>query len=183
MVQNFRQKSVIIVQSIIGKLQIIVGSVLTFIFGFTFIYGVFDDEEDGAAVLIILAILTALAVYMLNRGLKRGKLIKLFTRYVAFLSKDQVHSIDQLAKSTETSVQVVTKNLEYMMKKRLFSNAYIDKINNCVIFQGENIILEKQSINDDSTEYITATCRGCGANNTIKKGTTTECAYCGSLVK
>jgi len=185
--QNRKSKSTIVINLIISKIQIIVGSILTLLFGLTLIVGLFDDVSGEISMITVFFILTALSIYLLLRGIKRGKLIKLFRIYGLRLSTDSNCSMDQLAVSLGTSVDVVIKNVEEMIKRGYFTNAYIDTTSNDIVFTGQastkttdSKISNLYNTQNANVEYTTVSCRGCGAINKIIKGTVSECEFCGS---
>ncbi|MCI2106724.1 MAG: hypothetical protein LKK00_08410 [Intestinimonas sp.] len=179
-----RSKSVVIISTIISKIQIILGGLLILIFTISLI-GLIDAPDTFS--LIIEIILLILSVFLLYKGINRGKLIKLFKNYVQRLSTDCTHSISLLADNTGTSVDVVKSNLQKMISKNYFLNAYIDEKRNCIVFpqagETEPTVSSESSAADSDVEYQTVICKGCGAENKIPIGSTRECEYCGSLLE
>jgi hypothetical protein len=126
-------------------------------------------------------------------GLKRKKFIKNFKTYVQKLSVDPTGSISGLASTTGTSVDVVKKNLEKMISKKFFVNAYIDVESNCIIFPASNNNINvstnttqfnvQQNTKQPEIEYVTVTCKSCGGINKVIKGKVSECDFCGSPIK
>jgi uncharacterized protein with PQ loop repeat len=174
-------KAAIVVSQIIEKLQLIAGIIITILFGLPAIACLFD-KKTGAGIIIVMFILAALGVLLIVFSRKRKKLINDFKTYVQRLSVDPTGSIDNLAAGLGTSQDVVKNNLNMMIKKKYFSNAYIDTENNRVVFP---IVSEQQQTNapqasQSSIEYITITCKSCGGINKVIKGTVGECDYCGS---
>jgi uncharacterized protein with PQ loop repeat len=174
-------KAAIVISQIIEKLQLIAGIILTILFGLPAIICLFD-KKTRAGVIIVMIILTALGVLLIVFSRKRKKLINDFKTYVQRLSIDPTGSIDNLAAGLGTSQDVVKNNINLMIKKRYFSNAYIDTENNRVVFP---IVLEQQPTNaakstQSNIEYISVTCKSCGGINKMVKGTASECDYCGS---
>ena len=85
---------------------------------------------------------------------------------------------------------VVRTNLDLMIKKKYFVNAFINEETNGIVIG--NIIPRKeetmQSVNTEASvqrnfkkiEYMSVTCSGCGGVNKVEKGKSCECEYCGS---
>lgn len=174
-------KAAIVVSQIIEKLQLIAGIIMTILFGLPAIACI-GDKKTKAGVIFIMFILAALGVLLIVFSRKRKKLINDFKIYVQRVSVDPTGSISNLAAGLGTSQDVVKNNLNMMIKKRYFSNAYIDTENNRVVFP---IVLEQQrtnaqEANQSNIDYITVTCRSCGGINKVIKGTVGECDYCGS---
>jgi len=174
-------KAAIVVSEIIEKLQLIVGIIMTILFGLPAIASMVDRNRR-AGVIFIMFILAALGILLIVFSRKRKKLINDFKTYVQRLSVDPTGSIGSLAEGLGTSQDVVKNNLNMMIKKRYFSNAYIDTENNRVVF---SVVSEQQQTNapkasQSNIEYITVTCKSCGGINKVIKGTVGECDYCGS---
>lgn len=174
-------KAAIVVSQIIEKLQLIAGTILTILFGLPGIICLFDKKTSAGAI-IILFIFAALGILLIIFSRKRKKLINDFKTYVQILSVDPKVSIDDLASGLGTSQDVVKNNINLMIKKKYFSNAYIDTENNRVVFP---VVSEQQQTiapeaGKSNIEYITVTCKSCGGINKIAKGIVGECDYCGS---
>ncbi len=176
-------KAAIVISGIIEKVQLIAGIVITFIFGITAIACI-GDNNSPVDEKIVMFIFTAIGILLIIFSIKRKKLIKNFRSYVQRLSVDPTCSIENLASGLGTSQDVVKKNLEMMIKKRYFSNAYIDTKNNRIVFskasEQKTNTSEAHQSNEPKIEYITVTCKSCGGINKMAKGTVGECEYCGS---
>lgn len=177
--QNFKVKSTLIINSLISKIQIIFGILLIIIFGGTFLYILFDDSNRTKSILITFFVITTISIIILMLGLKRGKLIRLFKSYVPRLTADPNRSIDQLASATGTSVNIVKRNLDEMIKRGFFINTYIDNKTNCVVFSEDN---SSNLTVSAKPEYTNVTCKSCGASNKILIGSVAECEFCGSMI-
>lgn len=183
-------KTAIITNTIISKVEIIIGIAIMALFGITTIYGLFHIKVGSDFIAVIILLLIVLAGFKIfSMGRKTSKLIKLFKEYVSRLSSDPSGSISNLASSIGASEDIVKNNLEIMMKKKYFANAYIDGESNCIVFSNRE--QHREQYNNDNLnmnnkeelktkEYITVTCNGCGATNKIAKGEGGECDYCGT---
>lgn len=183
-------KTAIITNTIISKVEIIIGIAIMALFGITTIYGLFHIKAGSDFIAVIILLLIVLVGFKIfSMGRKTSKLIKLFKEYVSRLSSDPSGSISNLASSIGTSEDIVKNNLEIMMKKKYFANAYIDGESNCIVFSNRE--QHREQYNNDNLnmnnkeelktkEYITVTCNGCGATNKIAKGEGGECDYCGT---
>jgi len=193
--QDNKAKAAVIVSAIIGKVQLIIGIAITLLFGLMII-GLLTDGEFrssmGVGGAIFIFLFFALGIWLILLGKKRSKLIKTFKSYVSRLSTDPTGSIDQLASSSSTSVDIVNKNLNEMIKKKYFVNAFIDKDRNCIIFphysQSQTQTQTQGTLNRTQTqnqaiEFATVSCKGCGATNKVAKGSVGECDFCGSQIK
>lgn len=186
-------KGALVLSKIIEKIQLVFGVIFTFTFSYSTITFIIDR---GALNEIILAIvMTGLGIWLIILSKKRKKLISDFKTYVARLSTDPTGSIENLALGLGTSQDVVTKNLQQMIIKKYFVNAYIDSMNNRIVLAhvGEHINNSSNSIQNVSNsymdnqnakdmEYVSVTCKNCGGINKITNGKVGECEYCGSPI-
>ena len=106
-----------------------------------------------------------------------------FKRYVAAISKIPTGSISDIAAALKTSVDEVKTNLNLMIQKKFFADAYIDHDTNCIIFAKKQEQSKSTNTNINTSNMVTVTCKGCGAVNTIQKGTVGECDYCGTPIE
>lgn len=153
-----KSKAKIVVNSFISIIQIVAGAFLAVMFGLCFLVTLFDLQEMGIAVLIVFIILTLCEVWLIRVGCKRRKLGKNFKIYVSAISNGS-GSIPEIAQSVGVSEDVVRDNLNRMIKKRFFVNAYIDASTNCIIVGNRgNVNMEKtssQSVQSDAASYST----------------------------
>lgn len=176
-------KAAIIISNIISKIEIAAGIVITFLFGITFIYGIFQPSEEGdVAAAIICGIITFLGVLLIIKGKRTGKLVKAFKSYVLRLSEKDKYTMHELAASTGESVDQVRNNIQQMIKKKFFINASLNNDMDTIVFPERKQKLSNSQV-DDNVEYISVECTGCGAVNKIIKGTVGECEFCGTPLK
>lgn len=183
-------KAAIVVSQIIEKIEFIVGVVAVIFWGLCDIMNIVDPIEGMSPVgfEIFLLIMTALNVWLIIKARERKKMRLEFKKYVAHLSVDTSGNIQNLAVATGTSVDVVKKNLNFMIKKKFFPNAYIDVQNDCIVLpsvQQKTQVQAASTINvanvtQKAIEYVTCNCPNCGGINKIEKGATAECDFCGS---
>lgn len=179
----------IVVSKIVEKIQLIIGIGITFFFGAIAIWSTFDHEYDELYVVITFYIIFAIGILLIALSIKRHKLIKNFKTYVTILSEDPTGSIDNLATPLNVSVDKVRKDLQLMIDKKYFVNAYVDLETNRIIFPSSDVeTSEKVKQNKTADEqykakdYISVTCKNCGGINKITKGQVGECEYCGSII-
>lgn len=184
-----KSKTVIVLNEIIQKIQMIIGvcSVLFGIAGFCVANGKFDSMD-----IFLIIFFVGVGLLLIYFSVKKKKLIKYFKTYVQKLSADPTGSISNLASAAGTSPDVVKKNLENMINKKFFANAYIDIERNCIVFPSSNNINVsantthsnvQQNTNQPEIEYVTVTCKSCGGINKIIKGKVSECDFCGSPIR
>lgn len=181
-------RSKVILMGIVSKIQMILGALIAAFFGLGLI-GCLSQKTEVSVTIAILLFL-ALGVWLILRGVKKDRLVKLFQRYVALLSGDSERSLDSLAGALGVSVDAVRDNVERMIKQGLMPNAYINRDTNCLVFAGRVPAGQAasrpaaapggQGGNPGGTGYRTVVCKGCGAANQIPVGGTGECEFCGS---
>ena len=182
-------KAAIVVSQIIEKIEMICGGVWAGLLILGLIVSLTDEVEDGIAVYIVILLMIALGVWVFLRGRKRKQMRLMFKNYVAQLSVDPSGSLENIASATGTSVDIVKKNIQYMIKKRFFSNAYLDEMNNQLVLSSANkennkVDFSNSSVSQNSSEmiYVTCNCPNCGGVNKIAKGVVAECDFCGSVI-
>ena len=187
------KKSKIIISNILSIIQIVLGALGALFFGLTLIVGFTSSPDIGFGIAML--IVTALFVWLLVAGIRRRKLNQLFRLYTQRLAGDPTRSIQKLATTVNTSLDVVVKNLDKMIHRGFFVNAYIDHEQNRVIFQSQKAPSQSTAYQtasvpagvgpavEPAVEYTTVTCKGCGATNQIVKGAVGECEFCGSKIK
>ena len=171
----------------------VVGIVSLVFWSIGLLVGLGEYEKVGMAYIIFVLILIGLSVLLIRKANKIAKLIDTFKQYVTIISNVPNGFIPDIASSLNTSEDVVRNNLELMISKKYFVNAYIDRNLNSIIIanrqaaantaQQTNKPATPSQVNAQSVQMVTAKCEGCGAVNTIQKGTVGECDYCGSPIE
>lgn len=175
-------KVAIVASQIIEKIEMICGAIWAVICLLALFAIITDDVKDGIAVGIVALVMTALGVWAFWLGWKRKQMRLTFKKYVVQLSADPTGTLENIAGATGTSVDVVKKNVQYMIKKHFFSNAYLDEVNNRLVMNSakrENTTIVN---NADENVFITCNCPNCGGANKIVKGKVSECDFCGSVI-
>lgn len=173
-------KTAIVTSRIVMLIQFIIGGVITFFCGVTAVVSMFDDVKDGVGMILFAWFITLIGVIIFNRGLKRNKLIKNFKRYVAIISSDPTGSIENISRLVNAPQNVVLKNLEKMIDKKYFVNAYIDREHNSIVINSHTAPANVQT--KPTEEYVTLTCKSCGGINKVPKNGIADCEYCGSPI-
>ena len=183
-------KAAIVISQIIEKIEMLCGGLWFALMALVALVCMFDESADGAGVIITIWIFAFIGAWVFTKGRKRKKMRQIFKNYVAQLSVDPTGQIENIAAATGTSVDVVKKNLQFMIKKRFFTNAYIDENNNQLVLpvmaqkpiqpQDNSINQNDQTAISPDKEYVTCNCPNCGGINRIVKGMVAECDFCGS---
>jgi len=172
-------RSAIVMHKISGILASVFGYTLDFIFGITLLFGNLKDAASTIILLVFLAMGTLLIVY----GIKIKRKITRFKKYVSIISLENQTSLENIASICSQSMDFVTNDLQMMINKKFFTNAYIDKNTNEIVLQKKNSTTTKGVMKKDETvELKIFTCKNCGASNNITTGTSAECEFCGSAV-
>ncbi len=190
-------KAAIVVSQIIEKIEMIAGAIWGGLFFICILSCIFEGEEDISFVIACI-VCFVLGVWVFYCGYRRKKLRNTFKRYVACLSDNSTGDLENLAAANGTSVDVVKKNLRAMIKKRFFSNAYLDEGNNRIVLNPtsnqdfSSIVNMTQQIfgtaaqptaQTPTTVFVTCNCPNCGGINKVAKGTIAECDFCGSSIQ
>ena len=83
------------------------------------------------------------------------------------------------------SSDIVKRNIELMIKKNYFVNAYVNQETNCIVLGGGNTVKKQQennSVQSYAVELVPVACKCCGGMNQVPRGRTVECEYCGSPI-
>lgn len=182
-------KAAIVISQIIEKIQLVVGIIWTVFMALGFLGFMTDGKKDGVGEYILLIILVLIGMWLIIKGRRRKKMRLEFKKYVSQLSVDPTGSIENIAAATGTSVDVVKKNLKFMIKKNYFTSAYIDEKNNQLVLTVQKTQQEQytpqasgNSSANSQTVMVTCNCKCCGGINKIAKGSVGECDFCGSPI-
>lgn len=187
-------KVAIAVSKTVSIVQLLAGIVIVFIFGLCDIVYLADEEyaaDTGVGIFILFLVFVALGIWLIVLSRKKTKLIKEFKKYVTVISCSPDGYIPDLAVSLGTSEDVVRNNLELMIRKKYFSNAFIDHSSNSIVIANRQNAQSAASANTGAyahaaapaAQMVTVKCKGCGGINTVQKGSIKECDYCGSSIK
>ncbi len=167
-----------------GKLLSIIGYAIIIFYLIGFFAIITDSTEpldsSGWTVLFVfLFIFIGIGLLLIIPGYKIKKRLKRFRTYVAIISAERITSIDLIALKLNQSVDFVRNDLQKMIDKKYFANAYIDKENNEIVIAGLSFDSsdEREIANPEVVQ-----CKSCGAMNTKQMGSAAQCQYCGSSI-
>jgi len=170
----------IIEHKIMGFLANVFGYTLVFIFGLTLLFGKLKDAPSIISVIIFIILGTLLIIC----GIKTKKRIQRFNTYISIISLENQTSLENIASSCSQSIDFVTNDLQTMINKKFFINAYINKNTNDFVMKNKNIIGENNTAKKaEKLETRTVTCKNCGASNNITSASAVECKFCGSKIE
>ena len=169
----------IVAKTLLGKILSIIGYIGGVFSLILVIWSLADltSDEDAILVLVVFLIFLALCVFFVIKGLQIKRRIRLFKQYVALISGQQMTSLENIAASTNQTVDFVSNELQKMIKSKFFARATIDTVSNEIVIDG--IKPKPQQIQTELEEYV---CPGCEATGYKPKGSTSDCDYCGSPV-
>lgn len=186
-------KVVVGMSRVIGVLQEVIGFLLAILFGL-FVIVIFAADlfeitkEGGIATLVICLCLTALGVWLIVCGRRNRILAKKYNTYKEAVKQNPCGCISDIATAAGVSFESAKKDLEAMIRKKFFPNVFIDWSTNSLSTcfdepdANTNWRVETKSASVGA-EMITVKCPGCGGINSVPKGESGECEYCGSALK
>jgi len=102
----------------------------------------------------------AVSLAQIAKSIRMTNRIKLYEIYSANLASDPNHSIETLASVQNTSVDTVKRNLQQLINRGYFKDAYIDHQRNRLVFYNEEKL---NHTNLDAKAETASTCTKCGA--------------------
>lgn len=168
-----------------GKLLSIIGYVIIIFYLIGFFALITDSTEpldgsDWTVLIVLMFIFIGVGLLLIIPGYKIKKRLKRFRTYVAIISSEHITSIDLIALKLNQSIDFVRNDLQKMIDKKYFTNAYIDKENNEIVIAGLNF--NATDAEREITNLEVVQCKSCGAMNTKQTGSAAQCQYCGSPI-
>lgn len=169
-------KVALVASTILGKICSVVGYGWVILLGLPLLAGAYGSEFFTY---VMLAVMMGAGVFLIIIGRKIKRRIVRFKQYVGLLSSGNATSVQALANATAQTPEFVQNDVQNMIRKMFFTNAFIE------LGTGEIIIGHRQqaatnTVQSTSNEVITVKCAGCGAVNSKQKGINATCDYCGS---
>lgn len=173
-------KVTVIISNIIAVIQGVIGFSLAFfgLLGTLFILPRSTDSMDIFMVIFFVGVGSLLIAASMKRIMRRNR----FNQYVSLLSRNMNGSIPSLALSTRLPEEKVIKDLQKMINKNFFTDAYIDLNSKRIIFKNQEAQIpaaRPEVVSESAPIMITVRCNGCGGVNQIEKGKGGKCEYCG----
>lgn len=183
---NTYSKSKIMMAIIKGK----IASILGWIFAIFWLIGLIaistsSPAGDAAAGTIICLIFIAISIPFILYGRKVKYSIKRFRRYVDIIITGNETNIDNIAGTIMRPVDFVISDLQDMINKKYFANAYIDRGTHEIVINNRKENINSFQVQDESNEAEDTNiqiveCKCCGAKNRVSSGSSGICEYCGS---
>ena len=167
-----KSKINLIAASLKGKIQLIcgIGLVIFSIGGFS----VEIPALDVFGIILAVAVLS-LGLFLIYRFYRTQKLISRFRLYVSILSNQSSMSIYALSQTVGIPEQQVNRELQTMIDRRFFADAYIDHGRKCLVFPLMEQETRRASDESHDVLYVTAVCPICGGSNRIVSGKNNRC--------
>lgn len=187
-------KTAIVISNIISFVQMGVGIVDIGLFGLAFIGNLLDAETKLSATDILLFFLfIGLGAIIFNLGRKRNKMSRMIKTYENVIGELPSIKIEELSKKVLQSEYEIEKNVEWMIRKNFFTDAFINHDEKALTFREayeqklrlevqESIAKEQARIAKENVEHIYVVCECCEGTTEIEKGTTGRCSYCGAPI-
>lgn len=170
----------------LGRNLIITGWVLT-VLSIIYLIGALGDSTIAIGDMIFTVLLFGSSgVGLIVLGKKSKKNAEKIKKYIALVVNQEVTSIEDIATAVALPYEITKRDIQKMIDKEYFTGAYINESTKEIVLpnnhkQGD----EKQeciNVNKANAEMLVVTCKGCGANNKVIKGSVVECEFCGSPV-
>ena len=142
------------------------------------------SEEGSSDMMIAVVFFAAAGLTLIFFGRKIIKTAERFKKYISIVVNHNETMIVNIAAAIPTSFDTAKKELQKMIDKGYFAGAYINHGSGEIILpklQNQEVSAPAQNISASvNTEMTVISCKGCGANNKIIKGSISECQYCSS---
>lgn len=138
--------------------------------------GMLDQRTLDGASGTLFFVFAGLALVFVGK-MSAKKAVK-FKKYIKLIVNEGLRSIPSIAAAIPATADEATEDIQEMIKKGFFMDAYINFSTNKLVFIRE----ENQVESNLMTSQLIVSCNGCGANNKVASGQVSKCQYCGSLI-
>ncbi len=176
MEQNIEKEKVnIAFNNILALIFMILGIIGTAFNTVLVLYSLFDGSP--LEIVVVFMTFELFTLIMLFWGYKTRRLIRLFRKYVYVISSEHEGKLSKIAAILGKEESIVVKNLQKMIDKKYFANAYID-------FRTQELMVAGQSLDKlKLSEAKKTKCQSCGGYSISVLGYANHCEYCGTLLK
>ena len=178
-----KNKITLAVASIKRKLQFICGLLLIPFSLIGLCFYLPDPNHYGVGLIVFMIVLLLIGLLLLFCSFRTKKLISQFLLYVNILSNQSSMSIYDLSQTVGIPEMKVKQELQTMIDRRYFANAYIDHSKKCLVFPlMEQADKQEHNALDDEL-YVAVVCPICGGSNRVVSGKNNRCMYCGNIIR
>ena len=178
----------VIASALAGRTATVIGFIGSIFFLICFIVAL-ATPEMSADVAVVIAVFVLLFILLIAKGKQITNSITRFKLYVFLISSQRITSIRGLANNTSQTLDFVKDDLQSMIDKKFFANAFIDHARDEIIVGGVSkpkhlAAPQTQPIhNHTQVEMEPYNCPGCGAPGIKVQKALIICAYCGTAFK
>ncbi|MDR3643816.1 MAG: hypothetical protein P4M02_01930 [Clostridia bacterium] len=165
-----------------GKTISIVGWVLLALGIVAVIAGTDDPSQAVTGRIEYLVIFVCSGLVMILLGERSKRQAKCYKKYLAMVVNQGITSIDTIAAAAPAPYEKAKSDLQKMIDKGYFAGAFIDETRREIALpkNAESQAGDFAGGPQPGAVMAAVTCKSCGANNRIARGTTGTCEYCGS---
>ena len=134
-----------------------------------------DDIREGDPDLwasVVLDALIALPIVRILLRWRRASIARTIARGLVNEKREEV-PVDELA--SVTKVSDLSRKLHWMIEKGYLKDLKYD-------LRSSSLLLPKKAQPAAEAVYVAVECPNCGATNSIARGSSGKCAYCGSIL-
>lgn len=144
----------------------------------------YGEDPSGISVALFFLAVAVLGVFLYIKGFKRLRMCNTFKKYSAIMADAPVVPIEDLANATNCPAERVKQDLQYLISKSFFADAYINEQTSQFVLSSDLASRQQDGYNPlDGQPLVSCVCPHCGAINQVRPGVSATCEYCGSLIK
>ena len=177
-----KSKFVLVGVTLKYKVQAILGWSLAIFGALGSLVELTSGELDPFGIVLFLVFLACGGAF-LSLSFRNKKLVSQFRLYVSILSNQSSMSIYDLSRTVGIPEVKVKKDLQTMIDRRFFADAYIDHGRKCLVFPLMEQETRRASDESHDVLYVTAVCPICGGSNRIVSGKNNRCMYCDNIIR
>lgn len=147
----------------------------------------FGETSEGSNAIGPMLFFIGGGVFIIRTSKKMQIQGEKFKKYISIVINNNETSIDNIAAYMNISCEEVVRDLQTMIDKGYFLNAYVDLSSREFVTRTreyEPINVNGSSsfneVQEEKPKMKVVVCRNCGGNNTILEGEVSECEFCGS---
>lgn len=162
-----------------GKALSLFGISLIAMGGCALLVGVLDTDSDTVIGALFFLVLGVVLKRMATKNKKQAMRVR---QYIALIINQRITSLDELARATGCTYNVVCDDLNKMIEKGYLPGAYLNLSLRRIMLPGQKAPVYQQNNAQQRKQARTKviTCKGCGAEMIVAEGTIRKCEYCGT---